>query len=1417
MKTQKELFFGKALHSISSRIMAFMLTMVLVFSSVPPINVVAYEADNLYEQGSYESYEDYGKYDEYSNDEYDEYGTYYNDEYSSGEYDEYDTYYNDEYDEDCDEDAIFPLLFMPFGTQLATPVISLNPDGFTLNVTRIIGAEIFDFYANGVLIPNRRVQILNPTMNLRNHLVEHLPLGTHQIQLRRVTPTANPDPSIHSELSVAVTLVIAEEPLPSPVLTLDANGHTIRWNSVTHADGWRLYKDGVFTGRAFPSASRNADLRTTAGMVDGGTYQFTLVATSTHAARGNSLPSNAISFTFIQPQLNTPVISIDADGHTLRWPAVPSADHFRIYVDDVFRRSTTIANATNFNLRSLFPNITDGGTYDIRIRAMPSAIAGTVSNIHLASEFSNTVSFTFNRPHMPTPTITLDPDGTTIRWNWYNYISDFRVYVNGVYNRTIRANFTQVAQRRFDLGNLVGLSNGGTYQIQVRSMPVTGASIYWLPSLDLSNAVTFLSTSTVTPLQAPVLTLDADGHTIRWNEVPIAAGYRLYVNGVFNRTFTAATRSHDLVTTAGLVLGGNYQIQLRATTTSSGWSDSVLSNTIAYTHIQRQLQAPVLTLDTNGHTLRWGAVPNATGYRLYINGVFNRTFTATATNTDLRNIAEIFDGGTYQLQLRATSTANIWNDSPLSNTISFAIPQLQAPVITLSGHTLSWGAVPNATGFRLYVDGIFNRTFGSAVRNHDLRSLDGLISGGTYQIQLRATSTGANWVDSQLSNAVTFNFVAPRLQAPVITLSADGQTLMWGAVENAIGGFRLYVDGVFNRTFTSATRNHNLRSLAGLTPGGTYRIQLAAVPSANSVYVVSELSNEISFTLDIRQLQPPQLTMDSIRHILIWSGQGNDPRIGGHRLYVDGVYYRTFPANIRSFAMENIDGLSFRGSHRFQIRVVSANPLYTDSGFSNTITHTPTILPTPVLMLEQDGRNIRWSNVKSVRLTPGAYGAPGGTYELTVVAVYVNGVPSGVNLSAKPNVISGIWNPVLRPQPEDYISAAWDLLAGDRRERFNFSPGGTYTIQLRHLTMYHMGIGNTRGWGRSGLSNPITFQNKDVWQLQTPQIEIFRSDHTGNLHLSWRPPGIAPSIGLARIPSAEAFHLYVNGAFSRVLPVNIGSPGIADWGVCYGDMLQLRAVSNRDDWTNSELSNAVRVNYLINWCWGCCQTWDFGTGDSDNWDFSTGGGGIATPMLPIATVAQQQLPIAATQEQHLPAAMQVMIPQHSAGTNVSGLTTANTLIVNGESQEFPAVNIGGYNFLKLRDIAMLLNGTERSFAIGFDADTNTITITTGAAYTPVGGELAPLEGETQNAVASPQRLIIDGQPIEVAAFNIGGFNYFRLRDLAVLLDFGIYFDDATQEITLDLTASYGAQIKTDEPAIEPEDEYDVSDEEDDAE
>lgn len=132
--------------------------------------------------------------------------------------------------------------------------------------------------------------------------------------------------------------------------------------------------------------------------------------------------------------------------------------------------------------------------------------------------------------------------------------------------------------------------------------------------------------------------------------------------------------------------------------------------------------------------------------------------------------------------------------------------------------------------------------------------------------------------------------------------------------------------------------------------------------------------------------------------------------------------------------------------------------------------------------------------------------------------------------------------------------------------------------------------------------------------------------------------------------------------------------------------------------------------------------------------------------------------------------------------------TSNILVLDGVETSFPAYNVDDYNWLKLRDLAMILNGTGKQFSISFDAFSNTVTIVTGPGYTAVGDELQETAPGSMEAISSPQRIIVDGISVELSAYNINGYNYIRLRDLADLFDFGVTFNEG--KVELDLAAPY---------------------------
>ena len=110
-------------------------------------------------------------------------------------------------------------------------------------------------------------------------------------------------------------------------------------------------------------------------------------------------------------------------------------------------------------------------------------------------------------------------------------------------------------------------------------------------------------------------------------------------------------------------------------------------------------------------------------------------------------------------------------------------------------------------------------------------------------------------------------------------------------------------------------------------------------------------------------------------------------------------------------------------------------------------------------------------------------------------------------------------------------------------------------------------------------------------------------------------------------------------------------------------------------------------------------------------------------------------------------------------------------------EDFCAYNINGYNYFKLRDIAFLMSGTAGEFAVDWDADSGTVSVTTGGSYVYAGGELERGSDQSASAVPSPQTILIDGKKCDtLSVYNIGDNNYFKLRDLGEALGFSVDYD-----------------------------------------
>ena len=137
----------------------------------------------------------------------------------------------------------------------------------------------------------------------------------------------------------------------------------------------------------------------------------------------------------------------------------------------------------------------------------------------------------------------------------------------------------------------------------------------------------------------------------------------------------------------------------------------------------------------------------------------------------------------------------------------------------------------------------------------------------------------------------------------------------------------------------------------------------------------------------------------------------------------------------------------------------------------------------------------------------------------------------------------------------------------------------------------------------------------------------------------------------------------------------------------------------------------------------------------------------------------------------------------------SAIATNNTIVVSNSADApdahivHPAVyKIEGANYFKLRDLAILLNGSSRQFAVDYDDVSKSVSITSGAPYQAIGGELSGTAAERSSARISNNTVTIDGVPATLTVYKIDGANYFKLRDLGKALDFHVGYDDETKTV-----------------------------------
>lgn len=144
----------------------------------------------------------------------------------------------------------------------------------------------------------------------------------------------------------------------------------------------------------------------------------------------------------------------------------------------------------------------------------------------------------------------------------------------------------------------------------------------------------------------------------------------------------------------------------------------------------------------------------------------------------------------------------------------------------------------------------------------------------------------------------------------------------------------------------------------------------------------------------------------------------------------------------------------------------------------------------------------------------------------------------------------------------------------------------------------------------------------------------------------------------------------------------------------------------------------------------------------------------------------------------------------ASGNQQTAQPSPHAIYVDGTKANVAAYEINGNNYFKLRDIAAIVNGSEKQFEVSWNNDAQRIDLTSGKAYTIVGGELGAIGSASKKAETSTAVVYKDNVKMDYTGYNIDDNNYYKLRDVCESFDIGVNWDGANQRVDILTDESY---------------------------
>lgn len=538
---------------------------------------------------------------------------------------------------------------------------------------------------------------------------------------------------------------------------ITSTGFTLSWSAVSNATSYKVI---VGSDTYYPISSTTLSFSN--GFTANTTYSCQVVACASDYLDSDAATTSVTTTSGTKTKLLSPMLlnhSCGANGLTVTFSDESGeAQAIKIDVLDsgtVVATTTVSGSAVTTGTATVqYSGFTYGSTYVVRL----TAIADPDGKFADSDPTTANITWTYQTPQLdPFTSSTLKVQdkndagtatseyltATTVRIVYYNNNANFSSvkFKYRVANGTWSSEYSTTSPPsgitcgRYTTGNwngwgwieLTGLTPGTSYEFIAQAI---SSSSSCLPSI-YSDALEF-TTVAAAQLSAPSINTFLrpvnDSLALSYLQVRLAAvvenatsyEYQIATNSTF--TTGLLTRTSSTVTSGyplsgyftGLTSGQLYYARARALSSDPAYTTSEWSN-VDSTHVSSYLATPVVAVSNvtqTSATLSWGAIANRTSYtvRRRVQG----SSTWDAQMTGLTSTSQVFTGlslgTTYEYEVIAVGDSDreyLTSEAATGTFTTVATTPLSTPTnlassnITHNSATVSWGAVTNASGYKV--------------------------------------------------------------------------------------------------------------------------------------------------------------------------------------------------------------------------------------------------------------------------------------------------------------------------------------------------------------------------------------------------------------------------------------------------------------------------------------------------------------------------------------------------------------------------------------------------------------------------------------------------------------------------------------------------------------------------------------------